>query len=412
MQKQKLKTACITNDKRGDHHVQKANGEHSLYFDKEKNQYRGQIVIGRDERGKLRRKSVYGKTKKEVREKLNQIEFGIQTGTFVDKSAITFYQLAKQILDDERNLNYIKTPTYFRHMETLKQLRGIYHTPLQQMNDVLIKDFLLKNQDYAQSTINKQYTMMQRTFREAVDRGILTKNPMERLRKPKSTQKREKVRALTVEEQRRMMAVLTTEDVQYSQQMLLSMLTGMRMGEINALEASDVFLEFGVISVHKTISRGERGQAILNPEPKTSAGERKIPITDDVGTILRECLMVRPEGLLFLQNGQMITTNQVNAQYQRMLKKYDLIDDTVPGKVDLHSLRHTYATRCIEAGMQPKVLQLLLGHTDITITMNTYCDAFDAYREDNIAKAADYLKGMGLTLNEPQTAANSSKKTG
>lgn len=390
----------------------KANGEHSLYFDKEKNQYRGQIVIGRDERGKLRRKSVYGKTKKEVREKLNQIEFGIQTGTFVDKSAITFYQLAKQILDDERNLNYIKTPTYFRHMETLKQLRGIYHTPLQQMNDVLIKDFLLKNQDYAQSTINKQYTMMQRTFREAVDRGILTKNPMERLRKPKSTQKREKVRALTVEEQRRMMAVLTTEDVQYSQQMLLSMLTGMRMGEINALEASDVFLEFGVISVHKTISRGERGQAILNPEPKTSAGERKIPITDDVGTILRECLMVRPEGLLFLQNGQMITTNQVNAQYQRMLKKYNLIDDTVPGKVDLHSLRHTYATRCIEAGMQPKVLQLLLGHTDITITMNTYCDAFDAYREDNIAKAADYLKGMGLTLNEPQTAANSSKKTG
>lgn len=390
----------------------KANGEHSLYFDKEKNQYRGQIVIGRDERGKLRRKSVYGKTKKEVREKLNQIEFGIQTGTFVDKSAITFYQLAKQILDDERNLNYIKTPTYFRHMETLKQLRGIYHTPLQQMNDVLIKDFLLKNQDYAQSAINKQYTMMQRTFREAVDRGILTKNPMERLRKPKSTQKREKVRALTVEEQRRMMAVLTTEDVQYSQQMLLSMLTGMRMGEINALEASDVFLEFGVISVHKTISRGERGQAILNPEPKTSAGERKIPITDDVGTILRECLMVRPEGLLFLQNGQMITTNQVNAQYQRMLKKYNLIDDTVPGKVDLHSLRHTYATRCIEAGMQPKVLQLLLGHTDITITMNTYCDAFDAYREDNIAKAADYLKGMGLTLNEPQTAANSSKKTG
>ena len=389
-----------------------ANGEHSIYFDKEKQLYRGQIVIGRDERGKLRRKSVYGKTKKEVREKLNQIEFGIQTGTFVDKSAITFYQLAKQILDDERNLNYIKTPTYFRHMETLKQLRGIYHTPLQQMNDVLIKDFLLKNQDYAQSTINKQYTMMQRTFREAVDRGILTKNPMERLRKPKSTQKREKVRALTVEEQRRMMAVLTTEDVQYSQQMLLSMLTGMRMGEINALEASDVFLEFGVISVHKTISRGERGQAILNPEPKTSAGERKIPITDDVGTILRECLMVRPEGLLFLQNGQMITTNQVNAQYQRMLKKYDLIDDTVPGKVDLHSLRHTYATRCIEAGMQPKVLQLLLGHTDITITMNTYCDAFDAYREDNIAKAADYLKGMGLTLNEPQAAANSSKKTG
>lgn len=160
----------------------KANGEHSLYFDKEKKQYRGQIVIGRDEMGKLRRKSVYGKTKKEVREKLNQIEYGITTGTFVDKSGITIYQLAKQLLDDERNLNYIKEPTYHRHLETLKQLKAIYDTPLQKATELQIKDFLLKNQSYSQSTINKQFELLKRTFAAAIDKDIIIKNPMVKIR--------------------------------------------------------------------------------------------------------------------------------------------------------------------------------------------------------------------------------------
>lgn len=377
----------------------KANGEHSLYFDKEKKQYRGQIVIGRDEFGKLRRKSVYGKTKKEVREKLNQIEYGITTGTFVDKSNITVYQLAKQILDDERNLNYIKEQSYFRSMETLKQLKAIYNTPLQAVTEMQIKDFLLKNQHYSQSTINKQFGLLKRILDAAVDKDIIVKNPMIKIRKPKSKQIRKKIRALTVEEQKKLMHVLQTEDVNYSQQMMLSLLTGMRMGEINALHVKDVYFDFNTITVNKTIARGAKGEAILNPEPKTSAGERKLQMSDDVRWILQDAIRDKQSGLIFTNKNKMITTNQVNAQYNRVLKKYDIIDTSIDGRVDLHSLRHTYATRCIEAGMPPKVLQQLLGHTDITVTMNTYCDAFESYQSDNIAKANAYLKDMGLALN-------------
>lgn len=216
-----------------------------------------------------------------------------------------------------------------------------------------------------------------------------------------------------MEEQKRLMQVLQTEDINYSQQMMLSMLTGMRMGEINALHVNDVYFDFNTITVNKTISRGERGEAVLSSEPKTSAGIRKIPMTDDVRAILKDCLQFKEDGLIFTHKDGMITTNQVNAQYNRILKKYDIIDSSVNGRVDLHSLRHTYATRCIEAGMQPKVLQLLLGHTDITITMNTYCDAFDAYQSDNIAKADAYLKEMGLTLNDfPDSPLIIQQKTG
>ena len=81
---------------------------------------------------------------------------------------------------------------------------------------------------------------------------------------------------------------------------------------------------------------------------------------------------------------------------RRLIKKYDIIDKSVKGKVSLHSLRHTFATRCIEAGMQPKVLQHLLGHADISITLNTYCDAFDKFQKESIAKADEYMDGLGI----------------
>ncbi len=377
----------------------KANGEHSIYFDEKRKTYVGQITLGYDENGKRKRKTVYGKTKQETREKIKQIEFGIASGTFVDKSDITIYHLAKQMLDDNLNMGYIKESTYHRHISTLKRLKPIYNTPLQSATETQIKDFLLKEQSYAQSTIKKDFQLLKRTFEEAVDRHIIVSNPMTKMKMPKSKKPYEKVRALTLEEEKRLFEVLQNEDINYSQQMLLSMLTGMRMGEINALEVTDVNFLFNIISIKRTMSRGAKGEAIISDSAKTDAGERKIPLTDDTRQILKDCIKDRNSGLIFTHNGKMITTNQVNSQYSRVLKKYNIIDETINGRVDLHSLRHTYATRCIEAGMQPKVLQLLLGHTDITITMNTYCDAFDSFRDDNISMATEYMKKAGLTLH-------------
>ena len=102
-----------------------ANGSHTIYYVENKKHWQGQICIGFKEDGRPNRKSVYGKTRKEVADKIKQIEYGIHTGTFTDKSEITIYHLAKQMIDESYNLNEIKDSTYFRHLSTLKGLEPL-----------------------------------------------------------------------------------------------------------------------------------------------------------------------------------------------------------------------------------------------------------------------------------------------
>ena len=71
-------------------------------------------------------------------------------------------------------------------------------------------------------------------------------------------------------------------------------------------------------------------------------------------------------------NGGLVTSNQVNYVYSNVIKNYDILDSSVYGRVDLHSLRHTYATRCIESGIDIKSVSEMLGHADITTTLRLY----------------------------------------
>lgn len=382
-------------------------GNGAIYYDEKRKRYIGQIQTGFDENGKRKRKTVYGSTKSEVQNKLKNIEFQVFTGTFTDRSEITLYHLAKQILDEKLNQNEIKEPTYFRHCETLKILKPIYNTPIQEMHETQIRHFLAASLGYSQSVINKIYGLLNRTLKEAVRRKIITENPIEGIKRPNAKKPTVKVRALTIGEQKKLMHVLQTEDINYSRQMLLSLSLGLRMGEVNALCVEDINFDFNRLTVHRTISKGEHGEPIVSDTTKTKAGTRTLILTPSVKALLKDCALFKDSGFIFMHNNRLITTSQVNEQFKRVCKKYDIIDKTITdGKVDLHSLRHTFGTRCAEADMPPKVLQEIMGHTDIKITMNTYFYATRDYIKDNVNRIESMLKNQGLTVNTP-TADNS-----
>lgn len=149
--------------------------------------------------------------------------------------------------------------------------------------------------------MDKAYQLLKSVFNEVVRKKIVTENIMLNIRKPKSKQELVKVRALTVDEQKKLIDVLKSEDIRYSEQMLLSMFTGMRMGEINALEVGDINFNDRTIRVCKTVSRGLNGKTYISNSTKTKAGMRTIYFNDDMADFLKQCIGDKKTVLYLLQ---------------------------------------------------------------------------------------------------------------
>ena len=374
-------------------------GEGSIYYVKSRNRYAGQVNIEID--GQPERRTVYGKTEREVKNKLMELQVQAKAGNLEPKKKpqiVTIYDLAEKMIGDQLALNEIRQSSYDRKMATLKMLDGISDQQLVEVTEDDLIEYFKSVLSYSQSTVNKIYQLLGAVFLKAINKNIIEINPLRNIRRPKSKQKKIPVRALTVVEQGKLLNVLKTEDVRYSEIMLLSMFTGMRIGEVCALTVEDINFKDNTITVSKTVSRGEYGKTIIC-DTKTNAGMRTLHINHDVAKFLRTCIGEKDFGLLFKSgNNKLVTTNQVNYVYAKVLKDYNIIDNSVYGKVDLHSLRHTYATRCIEAGMPAKVLQQILGHTDISITLDVYCSVFKKYSDEHLAIADEYMKANNLEI--------------
>lgn len=381
--------------------AKRGNGEGTIYYSEKLNKWVGQFTAGRKLDGKLNRKSVYGNTRKEVKEKMTIALADVQKDMFIDKNSITIVELGQQILDIKLKTNVITENSYSSSINHLNKIKYSFlgNMEIQKTTYLDIQNFYTTITDLSNSYIEKINILLNTIFKEAIKREIINKNPMINVIVPKSNKKNKQVEAFSIEQQKAIIDYLNKYSYKdygfyaYRNIFRILMFSGMRVGELLALYPEDIDLVNNEIHISRTITKNLQGKTIVGAKTKTYESARTIPITELYIDAIKESLNNMKENkynLIFtsIRNEPIIVSN-VGQYFNTLCNKLNF-----DFKVNPHMLRHTYATRCIESGVPAHVLQKLLGHKNITTTINTYTTIFEKYKKDEVNKSVSYLKTM------------------
>ena len=158
---------------------------------------------------------------------------------------------------------------------------------------------------------------------------------------------------------------------------------GLRIGEALALKKEDINLKDRQIHIKRTLTEDRDGNIVVGEMTKTFCGNRVLPIPNIIYEYVKEQMEFsknNKDGMLFLNKGKLVRHSSINDQLKRRLMNLDICEKGF----STHSLRHTYATRAIERGVQPKILQELLGHSSLAATQ--------VYTHSSIARLKDIYK--------------------
>ena len=383
--------------------TKKSNGEGSI--NRYKNGWRATITIGRNTDGKLIRKQFYGKTKIETIEKMNDYKEKNKRGLIPKNDKITLMKWYKTWLFDFKS-NELKASTIQRYDVIYKnyikdsEIGGI---KLKDLNTITLQNYYnnLIKIGKTPMTIKFLNKAVKSCLKYAKRINYIMENCCDNVILPKVTCiQDEKVQVFTLEEQKAFME--TIKNHKYRIEFILTLGTGLRIGELVALRWSDIDFKNKSLKVNKSIGRGykyvngKQKFVIQETTPKTPSSIREVVIPDKIideliihktnqGIIKEKYKEIYEDKNYVFANelGQHILSDTLSKSFVKVLK------DNGFRHVKFHSLRHTYATRLFEKGVQLKTVQKLLGHSSIEITADIYTHVMDSEKISAVQKLND-----------------------
>lgn len=362
-----------------------ANGEGTIYLCKKgrhKGKWIGQLThcsFGINADGNPKRKSFYGKTRAEVKEKMREAKAEWGKGIDLQRQGMYTFGIWLVTWMDEYKKIELRLSTWENYYRSIKThiYPSLGNIPLKDLktDDIqrLYKE-MVKN-GKAPATVRRNHQIIHSCLKQAVENKILVWNPAEAVKLPKLIE--QEARAMTHEEMDNFLNVLGND--RWGAAFLCLLGTGLREGELLALRWGSIDLEKRTLKVTQALARTKE-KGLVFDEPKTAKSKRVIPLPGVVNEALKHHQIQQKQ--LKLSTGKKLTekdlvfcTKNWTPIYPRNFtrKFYQLKDKAnVPKDVNLHALRHTFATRLLEEGENLKTVQELLGHNDISTTANRY----------------------------------------
>lgn len=220
------------------------------------------------------------------------------------------------------------------------------------------------------AAVNTVVTVLQGSLRAAHLLGFVREDIAGKLMRPRSSERR--AECFSVQEQKRIEGAVLGGKKQKMYGVLLCLYSGLRIGELLALQWSDVDLHKGTLAVSRSCHDGKGG--LQFDEPKTASSRRTIPLPKQLLPVLRGMKRCSDSPFVISAGGKPVCVRSYQRSFELLLKKLH-----IPHR-GFHSLRHTFATRALECGMDVKTLSEILGHKNPTVTLNRYAHSLTEHK--------------------------------
>ena len=272
----------------------------------------------------------------------------------------------------------VKRRTYSRYKGLIVQhiLPELGDTQIDDLGRRQISEFLtahqadgnLRGEALSATSTNLMLTVLNAAFTYACDMELLPANPCDRIQRVPGPPSR--VEAFTREEQRRLEEAIAAWEDRRLFGIRLCLYTGLRIGELLGLEWQDVDMKKEILHIGKTVYREKNAEGewqLFVDRPKTAASERMVPLPGYLAEDLRIYRRgARSEFVIENKKAERMSIRSYQYLFERLTEKAGV------RKLNFHALRHTFATRALECGMDIKTLSELMGHKNATITLNRY----------------------------------------